>query len=157
MKAVYAGTFDPITNGHLDIIKRALGLFEEIVVAVVENPSKKTLFSAKERVELAKKSIPGLNGVRVEGFNGLLVEFCKKNNIFFIIRGLRALSDFEQEFQMASMNKSLNKKIETIFFITSQKYFYLSSSIVKEIAKHKGRVKEFVTVEVEKALKEKFF
>jgi len=152
---VYAGTFDPVTNGHLDVICRALNLFDEVIVLVGENPQKKALFSREERIELIKKSIKGMNGVKAETFNGLLAEHMQKKGLKFLIRGLRAISDFEIEFQQAIMNKKLGR-IETVFFMTSTKYFYLNSTTVKEVVKLGGSVKDLVPEEVEKALREKF-
>ena len=152
---VYAGTFDPITNGHIDVINRALKLFDEVIVAVGENPQKKPLFSQEERIELIRNSLNGMKGVKVEEFNGLLAEYMKKKGLMFLVRGLRAISDFEGEFQQAIMNKKLGG-IETVFFMTSTKYFYLNSTTVKEVVKLGGSMGELVPEEVENALKKKF-
>ncbi|MBI3033412.1 pantetheine-phosphate adenylyltransferase [Candidatus Woesearchaeota archaeon] len=152
---IYPGSFDPITNGHLDIIQRALKLFDKVVIAVLENNTKKTLFSTEERIRLIKGCTFNLN-VEVESFSGLLVGFAKQKNCNAIIRGLRAVSDFDFEFQMNVINNSINKELETIFLMTSKEYFYLSSSVVKELASKEGDVSKYVPDEVKKALKEKF-
>lgn len=153
---VYAGTFDPITNGHIDVIKRALKIFDSVIVAITTNPKKEVLFSLEERVHLARESLKGLRGVRVESFSGLLVDYLKKKNAGIILRGLRELSDFEFEFQQALMNRSLCPEVDTVFVMTSAKYLYVSSSLVKEIALLGGRVKECVPKPVETALRKKF-
>jgi pantetheine-phosphate adenylyltransferase len=152
--AVYPGSFDPPTNGHLDIITRASGLFPKIIVAVTENQNKKHLFSLQERVSLLKESSKTLLNVEVVPFSGLLAHFLEKLNSYTVIRGLRALSDFEYEFQMALMNRKLNKKIETVFLMPDQAYTFLSSSMVKEIASLGGKTDELVPACVEKKLKE---
>jgi len=156
--AVYPGTFDPITNGHIDIIKRSIPLFDKLIVAVNDNPNpaKPYLFSGVERVEMVKKVLSFSEKIEVESFKGLLVQYAKKKGAKFIIRGLRALSDFEYEFQMYLMNKKLNPDLEIIYFMTSQKYSHLSSSIIKEIAKLGGSTVNFVPPIVEKKLLEKF-
>jgi pantetheine-phosphate adenylyltransferase len=154
-KAVYAGSFDPITFGHLDIIERALKLFDELIVLVARNPRKKPLFNVKERIKLVKETTKNLKKVRVEEFSGLLVDYMKKNEVKFIVRGLRALSDFDYEFQTALVNKKLNPGIETVFLITKPKFLYLSSSVVKEIVAFNGDISCFVPKKVEKALKQK--
>jgi Phosphopantetheine adenylyltransferase (EC 2.7.7.3) len=144
---IYPGTFDPITNGHLDIIKRALKLFDLVIVAVGENPQKQTLFSLEERVYLVKeaiKELPENHRIEVEAFSGLLVEFAKKKSACAIIRGLRAVSDFEYEMQIALMNRKLSNSIDTVFLLTSLKWIFLSSSIVTEIAKLGGNVHDLV-------------
>jgi len=133
--ALYPGSFDPITNGHLDVIKRSLSLFDKIIIAVNENPLKDFLFTAEERVEMIKKVLNDFPEIEVESFRGLLVHYAKKKGARFIIRGLRAVSDFEYEFQMDLMNRKLNPQIETVYLMTDQRYSYLSSSVVKEIAK----------------------
>ncbi|MBW2977542.1 pantetheine-phosphate adenylyltransferase [Candidatus Woesearchaeota archaeon] len=152
--AVYAGTFDPITNGHVDIIERGLKIFDKLIIAVASTP-KKALFSAEERVDMIKQVTKGMN-VEVESFDGLLVNFVKKKNCNVTIRGLRAISDFEYEFQMAHMNRKQNKDIDSVYVMTSQKYSFLSSSVVKEVAMLKGNIKDFVPEIVENKLKEKF-
>ncbi|MEM0359859.1 MAG: pantetheine-phosphate adenylyltransferase [Candidatus Diapherotrites archaeon] len=154
--AVYAGTFDPITNGHIDIIKRALKMFDSVIIAITTNPKKTPLFSLEERVAMAKASTKNLQGVSVESFSGLLVDYLKKKKAHTILRGLRALSDFEYEFQQALMNRKMLPEADTVFIMTSPKYFYVSSSVVKEIASLGGSLCECVPKPVEKALKAKF-
>jgi len=156
---IYPGTFDPITNGHLDIIKRALKLFDRLVVAIGENPAKRPLFSSEERkslVEEAIKTLPGAEKVEVRVFSGLLVDFAKKVGANVIVRGLRAVSDFEYEMQLALMNRKLSHDIDTIFLLPSLKWIFLSSSIVKEAAKLGGCVDDLVPEVVAKRLREKF-
>ncbi len=153
--AVYPGSFDPITNGHLNIIERAVNIFDELIVAVVVNPSKSTLFSLEEREFMVKEVTKDLEKVKVQTFSGLLINFMKKNEAKVIIRGMRAISDFEYESQLALMNKKLAPEIETIFMVTCSKYAYLNSSIVKEIASLNGCVAQLVPEIVEKKLKEK--
>ncbi len=157
-KAIYPGTFDPITNGHLDIISRASLLFSEVIVAIGENPEKMPLFSHRERIRLAKLAIGelGLQNVSVDSFSGLLVHYFEKIGANAIIRGLRAVSDFELEFQMALANRQLLPNAETIFLVPSEQFIYLSSSIVRTIAKNNGDISQFVPKVVEIALKKKF-
>ncbi len=155
--AVYPGTFDPITKGHLDVLERAQRLFDKVVIAVAANTGKAPLFSVEERVALALESVKGFeNPPEVISFNGLLVDFVQSQGACAIIRGLRAVSDFEFEFQMALMNRKLRKDVETIFLMPRESYTYLSSSIVREVAKLGGDFSSFVTPHVEKILKEKF-
>ena len=155
--AVYPGTFDPVTNGHIDIIERALKLFDRLYVLVGENPQKETTFTAEERVEMLKQALKRhSNKIAVEHFDGLLLDYVKKKKSSVIIRGLRAISDFEYEFQRAQFNREFAKDIETIFIMTKDDYAFLSSSIVKEIAMFGGSVRGFVPEIVEKKLKEKF-
>src|SRR3989338_8209578 len=137
--AIYPGSFDPVTNGHLDVLKRALKIFDKIIIAVGENPNKQYLFNVEERIGMLKKSTQGLN-VEIDHFSGLLVDFAKKRKATAIIRGLRAVSDFDYEFQAALMNRKLDDKIETIFVMTRGMYCYLSSSLVKETASLGGKV-----------------
>ena len=153
---VYPGTFDPITNGHLDIIERCSSLFDEVIVAIVEKGSKKTIFSLDERRELIADSVKSLSNVKVNYFSGLLVDFAEKNNSTSIIRGLRVLSDFEYEFKMALMNRSLNSNVTTLFMMPHQKYTHISSSLIREIASLGGGLSEYVPVAVEAALKKKY-
>lgn len=156
INAIYPGTFDPITYGHSDIIKRAAKLFDQVVVAVAGCPSKKQpTFSLEERVELAKATLAGLPNVKVEGFQGLLADFVPQCNAQVIVRGLRAVSDFEYEFQLAGMNRTLIPNVETIFLTPSTQYTYISSSLVKEVAILGGVVTEFVHPLVSKALQSK--
>ena len=155
--AVYPGTFDPVTNGHVDIIERALKLFDKLYIVVADNPQKAVTFSAKERVEMLKDALRKFNGrIEVEYFEGLLLNYVKKKKSNVIVRGLRAISDFEFEFSRALLSRELEKEIETIFLMTKDDYAFISSSIVKEIAMFNGSVKGFVPEIVEKRLKEKF-
>ena len=142
--AVYPGSFDPITNGHLDIIKRASRIFDKVYVSILINSSKKSVFSIDERIEMIKEVTAEYDNVVVDSFSGLLVNYLNEKNASVIVRGLRAVSDFEYEFQMALMNHKLEKNIETLFMMTSGKYSYLSSSIVKEIAQYEGNLKDLV-------------
>ncbi|ATH08735.1 pantetheine-phosphate adenylyltransferase [Halobacteriovorax marinus] len=151
-KAVYAGTFDPFTNGHDDILKRALNLFDEVTVLVAVSPSKTPLFSAEQRVKMLEEHFKDDTQVRVDSWSGLLVDYAKKNNINTIIRGLRPTGDFEVEFQMASMNNKLYPEIETVFLMTEGQNYYISSSLIKEIYKHDGDVSEFVPAVINKWL-----
>lgn len=132
--AVYPGSFDPITNGHMDIIKRASRIFDKLIVAVVRNPNKVSTFTVNERMEFIRKTVAELPNVEIDYFEGLLVDFMKSRNAQVIIKGLRAISDFEYEFQMALMNRKLDPNIETMFMMTNYKYSYLSSSVVKKLA-----------------------
>jgi len=154
--AVYPGSFDPITNGHLDIIKRGLGVFDELIVLIAYNPNKKTLFSVEERVEMIREVISDFKNVRVDSFDGLLVEYVKVAGANVILRGLRALSDFEYEFQLALINRRLNRDVETIFLMTGYKWFYTSSTIINEAASLGGSVKGLVPEIVYQKLQEKY-
>lgn len=156
MKAVYPGSFDPITNGHVDIIHRGLRIFEQIVIAVLENPKKAPLFSTKERVEMIRDTFPDQNKTEVKAFHGLLVDFAKENQAKIVMRGLRAISDFEYEFQMTLMNRNLDPEIETFFMMPSVNYSFLSSRLVKEVSMLGGSLKGLVPQEVENKLKDKF-
>lgn len=154
--AVYPGTFDPITNGHLDIVERAAKLFDQVVIGVAAENYKNNLFTLEERVALVRTTVARLPNVQVEGFHGLLMDFVHAKKAQAIIRGLRAVSDFEYEFQMYLMNKKLDEKVETIFLMTANEYSFLSSSIIKQVASLGGCITGLVPAEVEKALKEKF-
>jgi len=154
--AVYPGSFDPVTNGHLDLIKRALNLFDKLIVAIAENPEKEYLFTTVEREKMVKETLKGEERVEVFVFSGLLADLAKKTNAVAIVRGLRAVSDFEFEFQMALMNRNLAPRTETLFLMPSERFTYLSSSLIKDIARFDGKVNEFVPQAVEKALKQKF-
>lgn len=154
--AIYPGTFDPITLGHIDIIQRGSKLFDRVIVTVAVNLSKEPLFNFDERMEMIEDAIRTFNNVTVEKFEGLLVNFASDKNAKVILRGLRAVSDFEYEFQMALMNKHLQNDISTLFMVPNEKYTYLNSTIVKDVAKNGGNVKNFVTEFVEKMLKNKF-
>jgi len=151
--AVYPGSFDPPTNGHLDIITRASHLFPKITVAVTDNVTKKHIFSLQKRMNLLRRTTKNLNNVEIVSFSGLLANYLERINSFVLIRGLRVLSDFEYEFQMALTNRKLNKKIETVFLMTDQAYTFLSSHIVKEIAVLGGNISDFVPEDVERELK----
>lgn len=143
-RAIYPGSFDPITNGHLDVIGRASKLFDEVVVGVLSNSSKSPMFTVEERVLLIQEAVKAFSNVRVEHFQGLLVDYVKSNQIDVIIKGLRAISDFEAEFQMAAMNRHLGEGTETVFLMTDVHYSYLSSSLVKEVFKFNGDIKGLV-------------
>ena len=152
---IYPGSFDPMTNGHLDIVKRAARLFDSVIVAVAVNSDKKPLFTLEERVELVTETVREFPNVRVDSFTGLLVNYVEKAGGQAVIRGLRAVSDFEFEFQLALMNRKLNERVETIFMMPKETYTFLSSRIIKEIARLGGDVKAFVPAHVEAALKGK--
>ncbi len=154
--AIYPGTFDPITNGHLDLVERGLMIFDEVIIAVAPSNRKQPLFNLRERLKMIRSAITRFKRARVEALNGLLIEYVRKKKGIAILRGLRAVSDFEYELQMAHMNRRLNTNIETVFMMPSEEYSFLTSSIVKEIASFGGSVKGFVTKEVEKALRKKF-
>jgi pantetheine-phosphate adenylyltransferase len=154
--AIYPGSFDPLTNGHLDLVHRAAKLFDHVIVAVAQNESKKGLFTLKERLALVKAAIADIPKVEADSFEGLLVNYVERRNGQAIIRGLRAVSDFEFEFQLALMNRKLNEKVETIFMMPKDTYTFLSSRIVKEIAALGGNISCFVPENVQAALKRKF-
>ncbi len=153
--AIYPGSFDPVHNGHIDVIERAAKLCDRIVVAVAVNHAKSSLFTMEERVELIRKTVPGIKGLEVKSFEGLLVDFVRKENAEAVVRGLRAISDFEYEFQMALMNRSLDENLETIFMVPSQENIYLSSRIIKEVAHLGGCIDHFVPPVVKAALEAK--
>ena len=153
--AIYPGTFDPITNGHLDIIERAIKMFDKVIVMVARNSAKNPMFSDQERVDLIRAAVRKYKRVEVASFQGLLVEYAKKRKATAILRGLRAISDFEYEFQLALMNRKLNESVETVFLMPSEKYTYLNSTIVREIARLGGDVSEFVPPVVQKAFARK--
>lgn len=155
-RAIYPGSFDPVTNGHLDVIERARKLFDEVVVAVACNDAKQPLFTLEERLELLQQTVGQIDHVRMAKFDGLLVEFAMAQQAVAVIRGLRAVSDFEFEFQMALMNRKLEAAVETIFLMPKEEYTYLSSRIIKEIARLGGDVSSFVPASVAKALHRKF-
>src|SRR5690554_2164598 len=131
---IYPGSFDPVTNGHIDIINRAAKTFDKVIVGVLNNPNKKPLFTVEERIELLKKTVGHIENIEIESFSGLLIDFMVEKNSNIIVKGLRAVSDFEYEFQMALMNKKLSPEVETLFMMTNSNYSYISSSIIKEIA-----------------------
>jgi pantetheine-phosphate adenylyltransferase len=153
--AIYAGTFDPFTFGHIDITKRAHRLFPRLVIAITTNPEKSALFSLQERQAIIRDATRGMKGVSIDAFDGLLVDYVRRMKGDVVIRGIRALSDFEYEFQMALMNRKLSDEIETVFLMPHEKYSYLSSRLVKEIALLGGDVSAFVTPMVERMLKER--
>ncbi len=154
--AVYPGSFDPITNGHLDIMTRGLNNFDELIVAVAQNSGKTSLFSIDERIEMIREALGHNKRLRVDSFNGLLVDYAASQKAQVILRGLRAVSDFEYEFQLAQMNHTVNPEVETLFMMTAVPYGYLSSSIVKEVASYQGNIDEFVPPVVKTALQRKF-
>ena len=154
--AVYPGSFDPLTNGHLDVIQRAAKLFDRVIVAVASNENKRPLFSLEKRKEMVSRCVTHLDNVEVDAFEGLLVEYVRQQKGSAIIRGLRAISDFEFEFQLALMNRKLNESVETIFMMPKDTYTVLSSRIVKEIARLGGNVSDFVPLLVKAELKKRF-
>ena len=154
--AVYPGTFDPITNGHTDLVSRAARVFPKVIIAIAESPHKKPLFSLEERINLSKNEMAHLDNVEVVGFSNLLVEFVQQIGGSVIIRGLRAVSDFEYEFQLASMNRHLAPAVETLFLTPDEDYSFISSSLVKEIARLNGDVSEFVCEEVQQSMRKRF-
>ncbi|WP_299489779.1 pantetheine-phosphate adenylyltransferase [uncultured Shewanella sp.] len=151
-RAIYPGTFDPITNGHTDLIERAAKLFQHVVVAIASNPSKQPRFTLEERVNLVKLVTAHLDNVEVVGFSGLLVDFAKQQNASVLLRGLRAVSDFEYEFQLANMNRRLSPDLESVFLTPAEENSFISSTLVKEVALHGGDVSQFVHAEVANAL-----
>ncbi len=154
--AVYPGSFDPVTNGHMDIIHRGLGVFDKIIVTIGLNPNKKTLFSVEERIAMIKEALGDNPRVEVDSFSGLLVDYVEKSEAQCILRGLRAMSDFEYEFQLALINRRLNRELETVFLMTGARWFYCNSGIVKEAAGLGGSVEGMVPGVVLRKLKEKF-
>ena len=154
--AVYPGTFDPITLGHVDIVTRACPLFDTVILAVAASTSKNTVFSIDERVELSRDVLKGISNVQVQKFSGLMVDFAREKKASVVLRGLRAVSDFEYEFQLAGMNRKLMPEVDTIFMPTSERYTYISSSLVREIAVYGGDVSDFVDPKVCEALKSRF-
>lgn len=151
-KAIYAGTFDPLTLGHMDLVRRASGIFDKLILAVAGSTRKETLFSLEERVAMAREVVVPFKNVTVEGFNGLLVDYARSRKVHVVVRGLRAFSDFEFEFQMALMNRSMAPDVETMFLMPKQDYSYVSSSSVREVAELGGDVATFVPPAVKRAL-----
>jgi len=154
--AIYPGTFDPITNGHIDVLKRAILLFDKVIVTIAQNAAKSPLFTIEERLEMIRECVKGLENVEVDSFQGLVVDYARRKGACAIIRGLRAVSDFEFELQMALMNRKLAHELVTVFLMPNEKYVYLNSTIVKEVARFGGDVSAFVPPLVERKLKEKF-
>ena len=154
--AIYPGFFDPITNGHLSILKRALEIFDKVIVTILKNPQKVPLFSIDERIHMIEHALKDVPNVEVDTFDGLLVDYAVQKNSKVILRGLRALSDFEYEFQMALMNRKLNRKVQSVFLMTDYKWFYISSTIIKEAASFGGDVSGLVPRVVNEKLREKF-
>ncbi len=153
--AVYPGTFDPVTNGHIDLVERSLTIFDEVIVAVAANPKKRPLFSLEERIEMFRKVVSRYRRVKIEGFDGLLVDYVRDKKAIGIIRGLRAVSDFEYEMQMALMNRRLDSKIETVFLMPSEEYSFITSTIVREAASYGGDVSSLVPAVVVERLRRK--
>jgi pantetheine-phosphate adenylyltransferase len=151
-KAIYPGTFDPITNGHLDILRRASLLFDKVIVVVSNNPHKNPLFSIEERLKLIEETVKSLNNVEVDVFNGLIVQYAKKKGALALIRGLRAVSDFDYEFQMALMNRKQMPELETVYLMPNEEYTYINSTIVKEVARLGGKIDCFLPPVVAKSL-----
>jgi pantetheine-phosphate adenylyltransferase len=154
--AIYPGSFDPVTNGHLDILQRGMKLFDKIIVAILTNPGKNFLFSLEERIEMPEVSMKKFSNVEIGSVDGLTVDYAAKRNAQAILRGLRALSEFEYEFQMALMSRRLNREVQTIFLMTGMRWIYTSSSIIKEAAQFGGSISGMVPTIVEKRIKEKY-
>jgi len=155
VSAMYPGTFDPITLGHEDLVRRACRLFDKVVVAIAANPGKEPMFTLAERVDLALTTVAEIGNVEVTGYDGLTVDFAKEHDLQVIVRGLRAISDFEYEFQLANMNRHLTEEVETAFLTPTEKYTYISSSLVREVASMGGDISEFVSPVVRDALLER--
>ena len=154
--AIYPGSFDPVTNGHVDIVERGLKIFDGIIVAILRNSAKKALFTVEERKEMIEISLNKYSNVEVDIFDGLLVDYARKRNAGTIVRGMRAVSDFESEFQLALMNRKLNREIQTVFLMTGLRWIFTSSSIIKEAASFGGDISSMVPPIVDRKLKEKF-
>jgi len=154
--AIYPGSFDPVTNGHIDIAERGLKLFDNIIIAILHNPGKQSLFSVAERLEMLDESMAGIENVEFDTFDGLLVDYAQKRGAIAVLRGMRAVSDFEYEFQLALMNRKLNREVETVFLMTGLRWIFTSSSIIKEAAQFGGDVSDMVPPGVNRRIKEKF-
>ena len=154
--AVYPGSFDPVTNGHIDIAKRGLKLFDQIIIAILHNPGKHSLFTVEERLEMLSESMAGIDDIEFDTFDGLLVDYAQKRNASAVLRGMRAVSDFEYEFQLALMNRKLNREVETVFLMTGLRWIFTSSSIIKEAARFGGDISDMVPPMVNRRLKAKF-
>lgn len=153
---IYPGTFDPVTMGHMDIIQRTTGLFDKVIISIAEDNYKKVLFSAEERLDMLKTVTKDLPKVEVDYFSGLLMDYCREKEATAVIRGLRAISDFEYEMQMAAMNKNLNPDVETVFLMTAQKYSFISSSIIKDVAKLNGNISGMVPPLIEDRIRDRY-
>ncbi len=153
--ALYPGTFDPITNGHTDLVRRAAGIFEKVVVAIADNPAKTPMFTLAERVDLSTRVLADIHNVEVAGYSGLTVDFARKRGIFVVVRGLRAMSDFEFEFQLANMSRHLSREMETVFLTPQEQFTFISSTLIREIAVYGGDVHEFVDPIVAAELRKK--
>lgn len=154
--AVYPGSFDPVTNGHIDIAKRGLKLFDRIIIAILLNPGKQSLFTVEERLEMLNESMSGIDHIEFDTFDGLLVDYAQKRNANAVLRGMRAVSDFEYEFQLALMNRKLNREVETVFLMTGLRWIFTSSSIIKEAARFGGDVSDMVPPGVNQRIKARF-
>ena len=154
--ALYPGTFDPITHGHTDLVSRAARVFDHVIVAIAESPHKTPFFSLQKRIELAQSQLGHLDNIEIVGFSNLLVDFVQEKGASVIVRGLRAVSDFEYEFQLASMNRNLCEEVETMFLTPDERYGFISSTLVREVARLGGDVSQFVGAEIESALKKQF-
>ncbi len=154
-RAIYPGSFDPITNGHLDILDRALEVFDEVTIVVAGTGKKNPLFTPEERIAIIRESLEGRKGVKVDRWSGLIMDYAKKENISVVIRGLRAASDFEYEFMMAAMNKQIYPKVETMFMMTGQNLYFVSSSMIKELARYGGDISGYVPAKVIESLRKK--
>jgi pantetheine-phosphate adenylyltransferase len=154
--AIYPGSFDPVTNGHIDIAKRGLKLFDKIIVAILQNPGKQSLFTIQERLEMLKEAMSGIDHIEFDTFDGLLVDYAQSRKAQAVLRGMRAVSDFEYEFQLALMNRKLNREIETVFLMTGLRWIFTSSSIIKEAARFGGDISDMVPQGVNRRLQGKF-
>ena len=154
--AIYPGSFDPVTNGHIDIAERGLKLFDRIIIAILLNPGKQSLFSVEERLEMLNESMPGNSNIEFDTFDGLLVDYARKRKASAVLRGMRAVSDFEYEFQLALMNRKLNRDIETVFLMTGLRWIFTSSSIIKEAARFGGDISDMVPPGVNRRIKAKY-
>ena len=154
--AIYPGSFDPVTNGHIDIARRGLKLFDRIIIAILQNPGKQSLFSIEERLEMLNESMSGIDNVEFDTFDGLLVDYAHKRQAIAVLRGMRAVSDFEYEFQLALMNRKLKREVETVFLMTGLRWIFTSSSIIKEAAQFGGDVSDMVPTGVNRRIQAKF-
>jgi len=155
VSALYPGSFDPVTRGHIDLVERALQLFDSVTVAVAENISKRPVFDLAERLELLQQVLPDSPGIKVTSFSGLVVDYCREQSISVVVRGLRTVSDFEYEYQMALTNRHMSPQVETVFVMPSPEYSFISSTLIKDIVRHGGDVSDFVPEEVERQLRDR--